>query len=106
MSQLVDPTVRSLVIAIGAQCKSLASSREIGEKIFRQAQAFAFSSMLQDPDINMIRVFVLMAFYMLGRCQRNTAFMYLGIAVRAAVSIGLHSGDSVPRPASVESQLR
>lgn len=50
--------------------------------------------MLEDPNIDMVRAFTLMAFYMLGACRRNAAFMYLGVATRAAVAIGLQCRDS------------
>jgi hypothetical protein len=50
--------------------------------------------MLEDPDVDMVRVFMIMSFYLLGECRRNTAFMYLGNAARAAVSLGLHSRET------------
>jgi predicted membrane metal-binding protein len=83
-----------MVIAIGAQCKSASSAREVGQGYFRQAQINAFNGMLEDPDIDVVRSFLLMAFYLLGECRRNAAFMYLGIATRAAVALGLHSRES------------
>lgn len=83
-----------MVIAIGAQCKSATSARDIGPSYFRQAQSHAFAGMLEDPDIDVVRSFLLMAFYLLGECRRNAAFMYLGIATRAAVALGLHSRES------------
>ncbi|KAL7944994.1 hypothetical protein V8C42DRAFT_324265 [Trichoderma barbatum] len=83
-----------LVIAIGAQCKSLMDAQQIGSAYFRRAQQRAFAGMLEDPNIDMVRAFLLMAFYMLGHCRRNTAFMYLGIASRAAVALGMHSPHS------------
>lgn len=83
-----------MVISIGAQCKSAASARDIGQGYFRQAQSQAFQGMLEDPDIDVVRSFLLMAFYLLGECRRNAAFMYLGIATRAAVALGLHSQES------------
>ncbi|KAJ6781470.1 hypothetical protein PWT90_02674 [Aphanocladium album] len=86
--------VASAVIAIGAQCKTPLESQQISQAYFRHAQRQAFSGMLEDPNINIVRVFILMAYYMLGSCRRNSAFMYLGIASRAAVSLGLHSKDS------------
>lgn len=83
-----------MVIAIGAQCKSASSAQYIGQRYFNQAQSDAFTGMLEDPDIDVVRAFVLMAFYLLGECRRNAAFMYLGIATRAAVALGLHSRES------------
>ncbi|EGR48297.1 uncharacterized protein TRIREDRAFT_62244 [Trichoderma reesei QM6a] len=83
-----------LVIAIGAQCKSPLEAQQVGPPYFRQAQQRAFAGMLEDPNVDMVRAFLLMAFYMLGHCRRNTAFMYLGIAARAAVALGMHSPHS------------
>ncbi|RGP80775.1 hypothetical protein FLONG3_1116 [Fusarium longipes] len=83
-----------LVVAIGAQCESLSSSRTIGQAYFRQARCQAFVGFLEDPDLDMVRTFLLMAFYMLGECRRNAAFMYLGVAAKAALALGLHCRES------------
>lgn len=83
-----------LVVAIGAQCTSQQDSQNIGRMFFRGAQRQALAEMLQDPDLEMVRVYLLMAFYMLGECRRNTAYMYLSVAARAAIALGLHSPTS------------
>ncbi|KAF1842938.1 uncharacterized protein K460DRAFT_340538 [Cucurbitaria berberidis CBS 394.84] len=101
-----NSTIRDLVIAIGAQCQSLASSQNAGERYFRRAQLAAFSTMLEDPSIDMVRTFLLMSFYMLGQCRRNKAFMYLGIATRAATSTGLHNSGSYSGTCNLETHLR
>ncbi|KAL7802056.1 hypothetical protein V8C44DRAFT_362499 [Trichoderma aethiopicum] len=96
-AQSLNPCQRAsidLVIAIGAQCKSPMDAQQVGPAYFRQAQQRAFAGMLEDPNVDMVRAFLLMAFYMLGHCRRNTAFMYLGIAARAAVALGMHSPQS------------
>ena len=62
--------------------------------------------MLEDPNVDMVRTFLLMAFYMLGECRRNSAFMYLGVATRAAVALGLHRLDSYADMTTLRSQLR
>ncbi|KAG9943610.1 hypothetical protein KCU85_g8549, partial [Aureobasidium melanogenum] len=86
-----DNAAINLVIAIGAQCRGLnQSDLQIAAKYFAMAQKAAFEGMLQDPSINMVRIFLLMAFYMLGACQRNAAFMYIGVASKAASALGLH----------------
>jgi hypothetical protein len=79
------------MIAIGSQCRG-SDQPEIKRagKYFAQAQKMAFVDMLQNPSLSMIRIFLLMAFYMLGACRRNTAFMYIGIASKAATILGLH----------------
>lgn len=64
--------------------------------------------MLQDPDLEMVQVYLLMAFYMLGDCRRNTAYMYLSIAVRAAIALGLHTSSSYSKevPFNANDKLR
>ena len=44
--------------------------------------------------------------YMLGASRRNAAFMYLGVAVRAAYALGLHKADITTLFASSEFQTR
>lgn len=95
-----------LAIAIGAQCESAVSAETVGQPFFRLAQARAFDEMLENPDLDMVRVFLLMAFYMLGACRRNAAFMYLGIATRAALALGLHCRESYDNLDDASSQLR
>ncbi|KAF3009225.1 hypothetical protein E8E14_008584 [Neopestalotiopsis sp. 37M] len=79
------------MIAIGAQCRG----RDVQERLnaaryFSKARQLSFESMLQDPTTNMARAFLLMAFFMFGACRRNTAFMFIGVASKAAVVLGLH----------------
>lgn len=97
-----------LVLAIGAQCTSRQDSRNISRALFRKAQRQALSEMIQDPDLDMVRTYLLMAFYMLGECRRNTAYMYLSVAARAAIALGLHSPSSYSRqqPLDANDKLR
>jgi hypothetical protein len=97
-----------LVLAIGAQCTSQQDSQNISRALFRKAQRQALSEMIQDPDLDMVRTYLLMAFYMLGECRRNTAYMYLSVAARAAIALGLHSPSSYSRqqPLGVSDRLR
>jgi hypothetical protein len=97
-----------LVLAIGAQCTSQQDSQNISRALFRKAQRQALSEMIQDPDLDMVRTYLLMAFYMLGECRRNTAYMYLSVAARAAIALGLHSPSSYSRqqPLDASDRLR
>ncbi|KAL4928647.1 Zn(II)2Cys6 transcription factor [Aspergillus undulatus] len=83
--------LRDIMIAIGAQSSmnGLAATR-VERFFFKRAQQCAFAGMLENPSLDMIRLFILMSFYMLGACRRNAAFMYLGVAARAAAALGLH----------------
>lgn len=85
----------NLIIAIGAQCsKTEVITVQIQSFFFARGQQQAFAGMLEDPNLDLVRAFLLMSFYMLGACRRNAAFMYLGVATQAAVALGLHSKDS------------
>lgn len=95
-----------MVVALGAQCKSAWAARHVGQVHFRRAQSQAFAGLLEDPDMDVVRSFLLMAFYLLGECRRNAAFMYLGIATRAAVALGLHSRDSYQELAKAKENTR
>ncbi|THZ14526.1 hypothetical protein D6C89_10113 [Aureobasidium pullulans] len=86
-----------LILAIGAQCTSKQDSQSTVRALFHKAQRQAFSEMIQDPDLDMVRIYLLMAFFMLGECRRNTAYMYLSVATRAAIALGLHSPSSYSR---------
>ncbi|KAK9419563.1 putative Zn(2)-C6 fungal-type domain-containing protein [Seiridium unicorne] len=79
------------MIAIGAQCRGRDEDERVtAARYFSKARQLAFESMLQDPTTNMARAFLLMAFFMFGACRRNTAFMFIGVASKAAVVLGLH----------------
>jgi hypothetical protein len=82
------------MIAIGAQSsKNDPVVLRVERFFFKRAQKCAFAGMLENPSLDLIRLFVLMSFYMLGACRRNAAFMYLGVAARAAAALGLHLTD-------------
>lgn len=95
-----------LVMAIGAKVESGEAARDVGQQYFRQAQCDAFDGMLEDPDLDVVRSFLFMAFYLLGHYSRNAAFMYLGIATRAAVTLGLHSRESYADVTEPKDNLR
>lgn len=83
--------IRDVMIAIGAQtCKGDPTTVQAERFFFARGQRRAFSSMLETPSLELVRLFLCMSFYMLGACRRNAAFMYLGVAARAAVALALH----------------
>ncbi|KAI1614550.1 hypothetical protein EDD36DRAFT_231214 [Exophiala viscosa] len=80
-----------LTLALGGQCRASGpSDLRYASKCFLRAQKAALAGYLEDPCLDMVRCFLLMAFYMLGACRRNAAFMYLGIASQASSALGLH----------------
>ncbi|KAK5178165.1 hypothetical protein LTR44_009471 [Exophiala sp. CCFEE 6388] len=80
-----------LTLALGGQCRASGpGDLRYASKCFMRAQKATLAGYLEDPCLNMARCFLLMAFYMLGACRRNSAFMYLGIASQASSALGLH----------------
>ncbi|KAK6085228.1 C6 transcription factor [Seiridium cupressi] len=90
-----DLAALDVALAIGAQAlpKNDSHLRTANAFVLR-ARQLAFGGMLANPSLSMVRLFLLLAFYMLGACQRNAASMYIGISARAAVLLGLHHGDT------------
>jgi hypothetical protein len=88
---LLDSASLYLMVAVGAQCYGPTKEAVIwAAGLFSYARKLAFAQMLENPSLDLVRVFLLMAFYMFGACRRNSAFMYLGCASRAADILGLH----------------
>ncbi|KAL4981306.1 hypothetical protein BDW68DRAFT_196785 [Aspergillus falconensis] len=103
--------LRDIMIAIGAQSAKNDLSpaiMRVERFFFKRAQQCAFAGMLENPSLDLIRLFILLSFYMLGACRRNAAFMYLGVAARAAAALGLHLRASIlgrpPATASLHSE--
>jgi hypothetical protein len=53
----------------------------------------AFQDMLMSQSLGKIRLFILLAFYGLGACNRNSAAMFLAVAAKAAVILDLESSQ-------------
>jgi hypothetical protein len=80
-----------LVMAIGAQSRATHALDERRSKLyFDHGRQLACLGLMEDPSMATIQAFTLMTFYMLGACRRNGAYLNLGIAARAAYSMGLH----------------
>jgi hypothetical protein len=60
-------TLVNLIIAIGAQCsKTELTTVQAESFFFACGQQQAFAGMLEDPNLDMVRAFLLMSFYLLG----------------------------------------
>ncbi|RKU41375.1 hypothetical protein DL546_003649 [Coniochaeta pulveracea] len=81
-----------LILSIGAQtCPE--DKDELAERYFNYGRFLTTSSVMEDPSLSTVGSYVLITMYLLGASRRNAAFMYLGIAVRAAYALGIHRGD-------------
>ena len=86
--------IADLIVAIGQRSESHDPLRGSEKLYFSSIQLRALEMMLHPPSLDMVMAFLLMSFYMLGACRRNIAYMYLGVATRAAVVLGLHQWES------------
>ncbi|GFN11786.1 fungal specific transcription factor domain-containing protein [Aspergillus tubingensis] len=86
-----DVAAIGVALSIGAQIRGSDRDSQVANEYFRRARQAAFNDMLMGQNIGTVRLFLLMAFYMLGACNRNAASMFLGVAARAAIILELHS---------------
>lgn len=82
----VSTAVNYLVLAIGLQQKN----EDLAQLYFEYARDQALSTLNGSLGIQTVKAFILITLYMLCACQINGAFLFFGIAVRAAYSIGTH----------------
>lgn len=87
----VDLAALDMAMAIGAQARASGPrDAQCAAMYFARAQSTAFQDMLAHPSLSMVRLFLLLAFFTLGACRQNAAFIYLGVASKAAIVLGLH----------------
>lgn len=78
--------VNYLILAIGYQ-----RDREpLAQACFEYARDRAFAHLSGELSISTVHAFLLVTLFMLGACQINGAFLFFGIAVRTAYSVGIH----------------
>ncbi|KAL2151455.1 hypothetical protein VTH82DRAFT_6553 [Thermothelomyces myriococcoides] len=82
----VPSAVNYLVLAIGCQ----KSDEHTASVYFEYARNVAFVSLSGNVGMASVQAFILITLYSLGACQINGAFLFFGIAARAAYSIGIH----------------
>lgn len=79
-------TIKYLVLAIGR----LMDDEALAQEYFEYARSQAYIDMSGDLSAETVQTFLLITVYMLCSCQINGAFLFFGIAARAAYSIGVH----------------
>lgn len=78
--------VNYLVLAIGMQT----DHGDTAQAYFEHARDRAYSDLSGNLGVATVQAFLLITVYMLCSCQINGAFLFFGVAARAAYSIGLH----------------
>ena len=79
-------TIKFLVLAVG----KLMDDEALAQEYFEYARGQAYLDLSGNLSVQTVQAFVLITVYMLCSCQINGAFLFFGIAVRAAYSIGVH----------------
>src|SRR5687767_10405428 len=80
-----------MALAIGAQARASGpSDSQYATTYFTRARSVAFEEMLANPSVAIVRLFVLLSFFTLGACRQTPASIYLGIASKSAVVLGMH----------------
>ncbi|KAH8900952.1 hypothetical protein GQ53DRAFT_604734, partial [Thozetella sp. PMI_491] len=85
-SEVTVSAIYYLVLAIGLQ----KTDEEVAQSYFDHARNQALADLSGNLGVGTVQAFILITLYMLGACQINGAFLFFGIAVRAAYSVGLH----------------
>ncbi|CAN8099858.1 unnamed protein product [Discula destructiva] len=98
----VSTAVNYLVLAIGLQQKD----EDLAQLYFEYARDLALSTLNGSLGIQTVKAFILVTLYMLCACQINGAFLFFGIAVRAAYSIGIHRTEVNQRFGEQQHQQR
>ena len=84
--------INFLVLAIGALCGPQERDAE-AEAYFVHARFLASTRFYEAPSIPMVQIQCLIINYLLHASRPIAANMHLGMAVRAAYSLGMHRGD-------------
>lgn len=82
-----DVVIKYLILAIGLLGSD---DEELAHDYFGYARDRAYGDLSGDLSVGTVQAFTLVTVFMLCSCQINGAFLFFGIAVRAAYSIGLH----------------
>lgn len=95
-----------LAIAIGAQCRSQSNLDLRYAKSYFAASEPASHDAFLAPSISSITNSLLAAFYMLATSRKNASYMHIGVAARAAYTLGLHQKSSYMNVGEAEVSFR
>ncbi|KAI0403134.1 fungal-specific transcription factor domain-containing protein [Xylaria palmicola] len=82
----VTSAAHYLVLAIGSQSED----EQAAATYFLRGKHLALAALAGNLSIGTVQCFLLTTVYMLRSCQINGAYLFFGIAARAAYAIGLH----------------
>ncbi|KAL5345270.1 hypothetical protein ACLOAV_009640 [Pseudogymnoascus australis] len=94
-TRLPNSPVIYLALAIGALSKSQNyEDEELAEQYFGYGRELATANLMDEPSLLTVQAFLLISYYMVASCRRNAAFINLGVAVRAAYTLGIHRHEA------------
>ncbi|KAH8203955.1 hypothetical protein TruAng_001897 [Truncatella angustata] len=80
-----------LTIAIGSQGRASGELDELfAEQCFAYGRQLTMFNLLNDLSLATIQAVTLISYYMMAACQYDAAFINLGLASRAAYTLGIH----------------
>ncbi|KAH7134465.1 hypothetical protein B0J13DRAFT_528571 [Dactylonectria estremocensis] len=80
-----------LALAIGSQAGAQGDLDELlAEQCFAYGRQLTMFNLVDDPSLETIQAVLLITYYMIAACQYNAAFINLGMAARAAYTLGIH----------------
>ncbi|KAF2993666.1 hypothetical protein E8E13_000578 [Curvularia kusanoi] len=92
-------TMYFLIFAIAAQADPT-SKESLADTYFAYGRYLVTCHFSEQPSITAVQSYMLIAMYLFAAARRDAAFMYTGLATRAAYALGLHrDGSEVSSPA-------
>ena len=80
-----------VMVAIGGRSQA-SDARDLSVAVvsFDRGRRMAFADMLEKPTVDLVRLLLLMSFYMLVASRRNEAMMYADVTLMASSGLRLH----------------
>ncbi|KAF5240693.1 hypothetical protein FAUST_4219 [Fusarium austroamericanum] len=86
-----DVAAIEVALAIGAQARAAGPrDSKVATKYFGNARDVAFGEMIANPSPAIVRLLILLFFFAMGACRQTPASIYIGIAAKAAVMLGMN----------------
>ena len=80
-----------LALAVGSQARAQGDQDDLlAEQCFAYGRQLTMFNLMDDPSLATIQAVLLITYYMMAACQYNAAFINLGVAARAAYTLGIH----------------
>ncbi|KAJ6195490.1 hypothetical protein J3E72DRAFT_387079 [Bipolaris maydis] len=89
---LDQDTIYFLIFAIAAQADPT-DKDSLADKYFAYGRYLVACHYSEEPSVTAVQSYMLIATFLLAAARRDAAFMYTGLAARAAYALGIHHDD-------------